>query len=310
MLTGFILAAGFGTRLKPLTGRAPKALIPVCGKPLLQRALGFHHCREIAHIGVNSHYFPEQIESFRQQSSIPFRLFHETGKIRGTGGAFYFARDFLSEGKAFFCSNVDIIACISIGELYERFMASQCMAGMVAVPVAGKGSIYYDASTKEYRGAAADPNADGAAADFIGMAFYKREFLEVLSPEDISIVPVWKRAREMGHSVKIIEAGSPYWKDVGTPQALAQIHFDVLEKRLSLSTPSELIIENDTKRAYPRTFSSKEISRIGPEVWCEASSVPEGVFLERCVVMSKAEIPLRKHINNTIITPCGEIEIV
>jgi mannose-1-phosphate guanylyltransferase len=310
MLTGFILAAGFGTRLKPLTGRAPKALIPVCGKPLLQRALGFHHCREIARIGVNSHYFPERIESFRQQSSIPFRLFHETEKIRGTGGAFYFARDFLSEGKAFFCSNVDIIACISIGELYERFMASQCMAGLVAVPVAGKGSIYYDTLTKEYRGAATDPDADGEAADFIGMAFYKKEFLDIITPEDFSIVPVWKRAREMGHPVKIIEAGSAYWKDVGTPRALAQIHFDVLEKKLSLSAPEELTIDFDNKRAYPKAFSSKEISRIGREVWCEASSVPEGVFLERCVVMDKAEIPLREHISNTIITPWGEIEIV
>ena len=307
MLTGFVLAAGFGTRLQPLTDRLPKALVPICGTPLLQHVLEWYKSQGIARIGVNSHYFPEHIESFRQQSSIPFLLFHETGKIRGTGGAFYFARDFLSEGRDFFCSNVDIIACISIGELYEKFMASQCIAGLVAVPVAGKGSIYYDASTKEYRGAAADPDADGAAADFIGMAFYKREFLEVLSPEDFSIVPVWKRAREMGHSVKIIEAGSPYWKDVGTPRALAQIHFDVLEKRLPLSTPPELTIKNYSKRAYPRTFSSKEISRIGPEVWCEASSVPEGVFLERCVVMDKAEIPLRKHINNTIITPWGEI---
>ena len=67
MLTGFVLAAGFGTRLQPLTDRLPKALVPICGTPLLQHVLEWYKSQGIARIGVNSHYFPEHIESFRQQ---------------------------------------------------------------------------------------------------------------------------------------------------------------------------------------------------------------------------------------------------
>ena len=98
MLTGFILAAGFGTRLRPLTDHLPKALISVCGKPLLQRALEFYENNRVKPIGVNSHHFPEFIKSFKNNSAIPFELFHETGAIRGTGGALLFAREFLAAG--------------------------------------------------------------------------------------------------------------------------------------------------------------------------------------------------------------------
>ena len=309
MLTGFVLAAGFGTRLKPLTDHLPKALVPVCGQPLLRRALEWYKSQGIELIGVNSHHFPELMAEFHKQSSIPFTVFHENVKIRGTGGALYFARDFLSQTPEFFCSNVDIITPLSIEELYPIFMDMDCVVGLVAVPVAGKGSICYNASTKEYRGARTDLNATGAGADFVGLAFYKKEFLSLLDNTDFSIVPVWKRVIELGHSVKVIEVGNPYWKDVGTPQAFAQIHFDVLEKRLSLSLLSDVTIDFDNKRAYSTLLSSREISRIGKDVWSEASRIPEGMFLERCIVMKETTLPIQEYISNKIVTPWGNINI-
>jgi NDP-sugar pyrophosphorylase family protein len=274
---------------------------------LLQRALEWYAGQGITRIGVNSHHFPDPMETFCKQSSIPFDLFHETGKIRGTGGALHFAGGFLSQTPAFFCSNVDIIARVPLLELYERFLALECLAGLVAVPVSAKGSICYDASTKEYRGARTDLNASGDSADFIGIAFYKKAFLELLDESDFSIVPVWKRAVELGHSIKILEVKNPYWKDTGTPEALAQIHFDVLGNRLSLSVTSEMTIDWDNKRAFRATLSQMEISRLGRDAWCESSSVPRGIFFEKCVVMDNAAIPSRVRISNTILTPWGEV---
>jgi NDP-sugar pyrophosphorylase family protein len=306
MLTGFVLAAGFGTRLLPLTQYLPKALIGVCGKPLLQRALEFYESNGVKRIGANSHHFPELIESFKNDSAIPFELFHETGAIRGTGGALLFARDFLSASATFCITNVDIISNVNVSSLYETFLSSDCVCGLVAVPKEKDGSIYYDSATREYCGARTERSSANATAEFIGIAFYKREFLELVAPGDFSIVPVWIRVRQMGHSVKVLEAPGAYWKDAGTPGSLAALHFDVLNKRLSLSMPSDMIIDFENKRAYPQTFSAKEISALGVDVWCEASKIPDGVFLEKCVVLGEANLPRKDHIRNALITPWCE----
>jgi len=309
MLTGFILAAGFGTRLRPLTDHIPKALNTVCGKPLLERSLDFYRQNNITRIGVNAHHFPERLESFGRTSAIQFELFHETDKIRGTGGAFYFARDFLSGTKTFFVSNVDIIASIDLHALHEQFLSHDCSAGLITVPRQAEGSIRYNRKTGNFGGARGDPSATGDYGDFIGMAFYKNEFLDCVEKDDFSIVPVWTRAAKRGQRVMVLEAHDIYWKDVGSFRELAQIHFDVLEKRITLSLPSDMIVDFDKKQAYLKSCSEKQISSLGADVWCEAEGIPEGIFIEKSVIMKNAIIPLKKQLANVLLTPWGEIKI-
>ena len=307
MLTGFILAAGFGTRLKPLTEHIPKALVPVCGRPLLERTLEFFRQSGIKRIGVNAYHFPEQMHAFKEQSAIDFELSHETEKIRGTGGGLYFARAFLSESDVFLACNVDILAQVNIPDLHKKFLSLGCIAGLVAIPLAGGGSIYYNRETKEYAGAKADPDAQGSCAEFLGMAFYKKDFLKIAQPDDFSILPVWKRARGEGRSVKIVETEAVYWKDVGAPETLAGIHFDFLEKRCSLPIPHDMIVDFVNKKAFPKRYSTNEISRLGTNVWCEAENIPRGVSIENAVVFKNAVVTPGELLRNTIITPWGKI---
>jgi mannose-1-phosphate guanylyltransferase len=307
MLTGFILAAGFGTRLKPLTDHIPKALVPVCGKPLLQRAL--EHCNRsgILRIGVNAYHLPDQMKAFQTHSAIPFNLLLETGKIRGTGGALYFASDFLSGGDVFFTCNVDIVTQVDIAALHRKFLSENCAVGLVAIPSAAGGSIYYDLKTKEYRGAKSDPDASGVGAEFLGMAFYRNDFTEILRPDDFSILPVWKRAQEMGHRIKVIESEPAYWKDTGTPETLAGIHFDLLERRCSLSIPSDMMVDSVNKKAFPKHYSPGEISKLGSNVWCETDSLPDEVFIENSIVFKNAVLSPGKFLKNVIMTRWCEI---
>ncbi len=309
MITGFILAAGFGTRLRPITDYVPKALVSVCGKPMLQRALEFCHGQGIQRIGVNSHSFPDMMESFKDRSIIPFSLFHEKGKIRGTGGAFFHARDFLSAYDVFFVCNVDIIAQVDLIALYHIFLSYHCVAGLIAAPVKEGGTISYDISTKEFQNLVSEKNTCGTGmrADFIGMAFYTKDFLHLILPEDFSILPVWERARSSGHSVKIIEADPLYWKDAGTPKALANIHFDLLERRLSLSIPSGIVIDHLHRKAFPRHLPDTEQSQLGSNVWCEAGNIPSTVQIENSVVFADAVITPDQCIKNAIITRWGKV---
>jgi NDP-sugar pyrophosphorylase family protein len=281
-MRGFILAAGFGTRLRPITDTIPKALVPVCGEPLLAHNLRIlHRSGVFSAIGVNSHYLHEQMEKFKRESSIPFELFYESDKIRGTGGALDFARDFLSGDDTFLIANVDIIHKFDIAELVGRFVDSGRICSQVSIPTDSLGTVLYDSATGDYLGVSDDreqlkssrllrrsaPRNDGHCdhsetiqgndghcerseaiqkaanterkileAEFTGVAFYKREFLDFVKEDDFSVVPIWKRAALAGRAPGIItpDKNASWWMDIGTREALAKIEAEVSGGRIDL----------------------------------------------------------------------------
>ena len=80
-MKAMILAAGLGTRLKPLTNHKPKALIEINGKPLLEWLIIRLKNNAINEIIINTHHFAEQIESFLKKKNnfdIDIKISHET----------------------------------------------------------------------------------------------------------------------------------------------------------------------------------------------------------------------------------------
>jgi NDP-sugar pyrophosphorylase family protein len=94
-----IFAAGLGTRLKPLTDTMPKALVPICGQPLLYHVLTKLITAGYQDIVVNVHHFPEQIRNYL--ATTPFdariRISDESDLLRETGGALRFATPLLQD---------------------------------------------------------------------------------------------------------------------------------------------------------------------------------------------------------------------
>jgi NDP-sugar pyrophosphorylase family protein len=312
-VTGFILAAGFGTRLKPLTDHIPKALVSACGVPLLKRSFDFLTTNGFPRIGVNFHHHPGQIESFIREQGLACSLFHESGTIRGTGGALYFAKDFLAQDDYFCVANADIIADINLAALFASFKGLNCSAGLVSVP-AKQGAIWYDTTTGNYGGAnseqATAPSScrEGRTyADFLGIAFYKKEFLDVLNARDFSVLPVWKRAQEKGLDVKIVEAGTAYWNDLGTPAKLAGFHFDVLDGACPCTVPPDIMVDRREKKAYPTSLPQSSAEKLGPYSWVECEAIPNSVAIFRSVVFRGASVPENSTICNSIATPYGVI---
>ena len=253
-MRGFVLAAGFGTRLRPLTDHIPKALVPVCGKPLLARSLDFLGSHGITTVGVNAHYLGEEMERFGRESGNSFELFHERGKIRGTGGGLYFAKDFLVGDDFFLVMNVDIVCSIDLEDIITRFKNSSSVCGLIAFPAEnGKGTILYDKECGRYRGTSSGSVRSGNECDanFIGIAIYRKEFLSLLKADDFSIVPVWSRAQSRGMDVDVLLTECGWWKDIGRPQALAEVHFAVLDKKIKMDIPSYLRLDTDNKCCFP-----------------------------------------------------------
>ncbi|MDR2729241.1 MAG: NTP transferase domain-containing protein [Chitinispirillales bacterium] len=238
-MIGFILAAGFGTRLKPLTDTVPKALVPVCGEPLLAHNLRrLHNSGVFSAIGVNSHYLHALMERFQKSSPVLFQLFYEREKIRGTGGALDFARDFLSADDAFLIANVDILHKFDIAELSTRFMESGRICSLVSVPVKAGGTILYDGESFDFIGVSSQKNTyiEADEAQFTGVTFYRREFLNFVNKDDFSIIPVWQRALAAGDVPGILTPQKPasWWMDIGTHEALASIESSVKNGEIDL----------------------------------------------------------------------------
>jgi len=114
-MKAMIFAAGLGTRLRPITDKMPKALVPVCGEPLLA-----HVIRKLAAAGydsltVNVHHFPDQIIGYLQEHDfgVQVTVSDERDHLLETGGGIRHARPFL-EGGPFLVHNVDIVSDLDL----------------------------------------------------------------------------------------------------------------------------------------------------------------------------------------------------
>jgi NDP-sugar pyrophosphorylase family protein len=315
-MIGFILAAGFGTRLLPLTEHVPKALMPVCGVPLVKRVHDYFRANGLDRIALNSHHHPRQVARFVRSDLPEVTLFHEQDAIRGTGGALVFARDYLGSDEAFCVANVDIITNADLKGLGREFLKRQCGAGLVTAP-SRNGTILYDSATNGYvrtrSSTTGESNGTVAenlkSADFIGIAFYRKEFLSILSDDDFSIIPVWSRAREKGMAVTVLETGPVYWNDVGSPRALAQVHFDVLDCCINLPVPATQCVDTKEKKAYPASFGEDQKQRVGRYAWIDAMDIPRETTFSNAIVFADAVVPGGVRIENAIVTRHGVISI-
>ena len=122
-MKAMIFAAGLGTRLKPLTDTLPKALVPVCDKPLIEHVARKLYASGISEAVVNIHYFADKIEKWiesqewittnpdeKENSKMLFEISDERELLLETGGAVLHARRYLEGCGRFLIHNVDILS--------------------------------------------------------------------------------------------------------------------------------------------------------------------------------------------------------
>ncbi len=132
-MRAMIVAAGLGTRLKPLTDSIPKALVPVGGKPLLEHVITKLVAAGVTEIVINVHHFPEQIIRFVEEKDkfgVKIHFSDETDQLLETGGGIRKARKWL-EGEPFLVHNVDILSNLDIAALVAQHQRTQPLATLV-----------------------------------------------------------------------------------------------------------------------------------------------------------------------------------
>lgn len=112
----FVLAAGFGTRLRPLTLHRPKPLVPVCGVPMLAHALALCAKHGLRRVVVNAHYLHEQVSAWAgQHEGCEVHIAVELPEILGTGGGLKQVAQDLDE--RFVVVNADILTDVDLSAL-------------------------------------------------------------------------------------------------------------------------------------------------------------------------------------------------
>jgi len=146
-MRAIILAAGIGTRLKPLTDNIPKALVPFQGMPMVERII-----RNLAEAGVNDiminvHHFAIKVVEFLDNlglEGVSLHISDETVELMDTGGALLQARDFLKGENDFIVHNVDVFTNLDIGDLIRNHRDGGALATMAVKKRPTSRSLLFD----------------------------------------------------------------------------------------------------------------------------------------------------------------------
>jgi NDP-sugar pyrophosphorylase family protein len=134
-MKAMVLAAGQGTRLRPITDSKPKALVPVAGRPMIEYALLLLRHYGIEEIVINLHHFGGQIENYLGDGAkLGLRItYSNEPELLDTGGGLRKARSFL-QNDAFIVINTDALIDVNLAELIAFHRNRQATATLVLRP--------------------------------------------------------------------------------------------------------------------------------------------------------------------------------
>ncbi len=232
-MDAMILAAGLGTRLRPLTDRTPKPLLPIGGVPLLARIARRLVAAGADRLVINTHHHAAQIERFVHEEGdfgVEVRFSHEPGHPLDTGGGLWEARRHFRGDAPFFLHNGDILTDAPLGALYEAHCADGALATLaVRAPGPERYLLFDDAGLLGFspRGGGSerlvrDPVGAVHRWDFAGIHVIEPRIFAAIEERGVfSIIDVYLRLARAGEHVRALPFEGT-WLDIGTPERLAE----------------------------------------------------------------------------------------
>jgi len=225
-----VLAAGLGTRLRPITDTIPKPLVEINGRSLIDHALDRLVRAGVEHVVVNTHYKAAMIAAHLGGRSHPRIELSDEAELLDTGGGVARALPLL--GEAFYVVNSDVFWLDSRTPALLRLAAAfdpEAMDGVLllqrtatAVGYDGRGDYFLDARGTPHR----RRQAEVAPYLFAGIQLLYRRLFDAEPGSVFSLVRLFDRAEAAGRLAAIVHDGE--WYHVGTPEGL-----DSTRERLS-----------------------------------------------------------------------------
>jgi len=238
MMKGFILAAGFGSRMRPYTDYLPKPLFPFFGVPILD--LAFWQIRNALpsiELGCNAHHLHEKIKAHLASSSRTFYqdtyLSIESPQILGTGGAFFPIREW-RQGADLLVYNGDIISDLNFRAMKHHFTTQNLDACLAVLPRAASSDRSIFVTDNNVITISKDPPAhrhDAVAYSFACAHIMSSNFIATFLEKEpvFDVMNAYNNAISAGARIGIYEHNG-YWHDLGTFARAIDAHCDALHR--------------------------------------------------------------------------------
>ncbi len=228
-----VLAAGLGTRLRPLTLDCPKPLMPLWNVPLIEHVLRMLERWGVEDVAVNLHWQPEKIRDYLASRDGRVRLdFSYEAEILGTGGALRPFRDFIGDAP-FWVVNADIAAALDPEPLLKAFLSGDGLSAAWLEPKKGPRTVESDRRGRITCYRSPTPGVQGTFT-FCGLQLVSPRIFGYLPDRSFcTLVEAYEQAMAQGVFADGVAVRGSYWDDAGTVEAYRRIHAET--KRLARS---------------------------------------------------------------------------
>jgi NDP-sugar pyrophosphorylase family protein len=235
-MKAMVLAAGLGTRLRPLTNDRPKALVEVAGRTLLELTLMRLRSFGIRDVIINVHHFADVVVDYlREHDDFGMEIaISREDVLLDTGGglkkaAWFFLEDHSEE--PFILHNVDVLSTIDLHRMIEFHKKQHALATLAVQDRSTSRYLLFDAQMQLCgRRAGRDgvpemvrPATEVGAFAFSGIHVLSASLLSMLTEDGaFSIITSYLRLARAGESIYAFRADEYSWRDMGTPENIAR----------------------------------------------------------------------------------------
>jgi mannose-1-phosphate guanylyltransferase/phosphomannomutase len=324
-----LLAAGAGTRLRPLTYETPKPMVPVVNRPVIHHVLDNLLKHGVEEVMVNLHSMPEQVRGYcgdGSRWSLKLSYSHEP-KLMGTAGAIKKVEGFFKDGP-FFVMSGDGLSDIDLTAMYAFHRKRGSVATMAIKKIDSRfeyGVTLTDGSQR-IKGFLEKPSWGDVFSSKVNTGIY------LFEPEVLKLMPKG-RPYDFGHELwpKLLKLKKPiyayetdaYWCDVGNLPEYRRCQIDVLDRKAKVNIPGvelrkgvwvqEGTIVDPKAKLIPPVVIGKggrvaAGAVIGPySVIGDRAQIGANAKLERCILFDNVTVGAGVSLNNCIIGPNGHV---
>ena len=247
-MKAMILAAGLGTRLRPLTDDRPKALVEINGRTLLEITLSRLRTFGVHEVIVNLHHFGDMVVDYLKKNEnfgMTIEISREDVLLDTGGGlkkaAYFLAKNSRHPEEPFIVHNVDVLSTIDLRRMVQFHNENEALATLAVQNRKTSRYLLFDDHLQLWgRRSGSDQEPDLVrpsrprsseqthALAFSGIHVISPRFLTMMTEEGaFSIITSYLRLAAQGEKVLAFRADDYYWRDLGKPENLAQAALDL-----------------------------------------------------------------------------------